>query len=92
MVGNMTAGIPAALGKIQPTDKGQGIVEDDHFLMMRGTDRMRAVLVEMQPSVRRELRRKPPLPLLPVDHVEIPRQNVDMQLSPPDQQRMEEFA
>src|SRR6478672_6472602 len=81
MAGKMTARIPATLGKIQPADKGQGIVDDNHFLMMGGPDRMRG-----------ELRREPPFPLLPVNHVEVPREDIDMELSSPDQQRMEEFA
>ncbi|HZL93489.1 MAG TPA: hypothetical protein VFB99_07595, partial [Vicinamibacterales bacterium] len=92
VVGDMTARIPPTLGKIQSAHERHGIVDEDHFLMVRCAHRMGTVLVEMESAMRGELRGKPPFPLLPVNHVEVPGQHIDLQMSPSNQQRMEEFA
>src|SRR5262249_52638666 len=60
--------------------------------MMGGSDRMRAVLIEVQASMRGKLRWKPPFPLLPIDHVEVPRQHIDVELSSAHQQGMKKFS
>src|SRR5690242_9887950 len=91
MAARMTAGIPAALCEIEAANKCQGIVDDDRFLMMRRADGMGAVFVKMQPPMCGKFGWKPPFTLLPVNHVEVPRQYVDVQVSPADQQRVEEF-
>ncbi len=46
-------GIPARTGQIEATDEGNGVVDNDDLLVMRGTDRMVRIHEEMQPAVRR---------------------------------------
>jgi hypothetical protein len=60
--------------------------------MVRSAERMRGVFQEVQPPVRGQFGRQPPLALLPIDHMEIPGEHVDAQRAPPDQQAVQELA
>src|SRR4029079_6800793 len=53
---------------------------------------MCAVLVEMETPMCGELRRQPPFPFLPVDHVKVPGQHMDMQVASSHQECMEKFT
>ena len=55
MIAGVPARIPPALGKVEPPNEGQRVVDDDRFLMVRRADRMRPVFVKMQPAMGREL-------------------------------------
>src|SRR5689334_5906546 len=51
MVRKVMSGIPTALSEVQAADKGESIVDDDHFLMVGGPDRMSGIFHKMQSSV-----------------------------------------
>ena len=53
---------------------------------------MCAVLVEMETPMCGKLRRQPPFPFLPVDHVKVPGQHMDMQVASSHQECMEKFT
>ena len=55
MAREMATRVPPALRKIQSAGKGECLVDDDHLLMMGGSHRMRAVLIEVQAPVRGKL-------------------------------------
>jgi len=85
----MTAGVPSTLGKIQSAGKGERLVDNDDLLVMRRSDRMHAVFVEVQAPMGGKLRGKPPFPLLPINHVEVPRQDVNVEAASANQQVVE---
>src|SRR5690242_18201392 len=68
VVSGVFARIPSTLRKIQHANESESIIDDDRLLMMGRTEWMRGILVEMQATVCRELRRQPPFPLFPIDH------------------------
>lgn len=53
---------------------------------------MRAVSKKMKATVRRQLGGKPPFPLAPIDHVEVPCQHVHTELLSPRQEMVEKLA
>ena len=94
IVGQVFRRIPAAVGQIDPADKGDGIIDDDDFLVVRRPDRMRAVQLEVHAPVRTpaELVARQHLAIRRVRHGEIPVQNVDVQLARPLGQCVEELV
>ena len=53
---------------------------------------MCAVLVEMETPMCGKLRRQPPFPFLPVDHVKVPGQHMDVKMASSHQECMEKFT
>ena len=88
------ARIPAAAREIIAAHERKRVVDDDHLLMMRRADRMAVVEAEGKAAVRApvELVDRQPLAFHRVEHREVPRQHVAVQVGLAGDHRIEEFA
>ena len=86
--------IPTPHGEIDAADEGHIIIDDDDFLMMRGADRVIGGKAQPQAAMPRPLaiEQREGLAFDRIDHREVPDQDVDAQVPPAAQQRIEERA
>ena len=78
----MAAVVPARLAHVHAADEGMRAVDDDEFLVMRAARRRTVVEQEAEPRVRHPVEVHPlhPLPLEREHDVEVPREDVDVEV------------
>src|SRR4029453_12062732 len=78
----MTAVVPARLAHVHAADEGMRAVDDDEFLVMRAARYRTVVEQEAEPRVRHPVEVHPlhPLPLEREHDVEVPREDVDVEV------------
>jgi hypothetical protein len=66
--------VPSSLGDIEAADKGDGIVHNHYFLMVRAAEGVAAVQMKMEPPMgaEAEFEERQRLTFEGVDHCEIP--------------------
>ena len=93
LVAGVRARVPAPLREVEAADERDGVVDDDHLLVVRRADRMARVEAEREPPVRApvELVEGQPFALERVEHREVPAQHVGAQALAARDDRVEEF-
>lgn len=86
------ARVPAMIAEVEAAEEGEAAIDDDELLVVRAFLDVAAVEPERDALVRRpvEEQRLHPLALEREDHVEVPREDADLELGAPFAERVEE--
>jgi hypothetical protein len=90
----MASRVPTIVGHVDPTAERQGVIDDDHLLVMAGVDRVVAVEPEVNPPMPDELERqeRQDLARQRCHNGTVPLQKIDPQLGSLGGARLEECA